>query len=54
MFLGAFVQTIPTQLLLPDQIATNGNGVLLLYSLADHEVIAVSKPLEIGKAATSP
>jgi hypothetical protein len=54
ILLGAFVQTTPTQLSLPVEAITNKNGVLLLYSLADHEVVAVSKPLEIGKVATLP
>ena len=41
--LGAFVQTKPTPLPLPGETATR-SGVLVLYSLADHEVIAASKP----------
>jgi hypothetical protein len=52
--MGQWVQSPATQLLLPGAFATNSGGVLLLYSLADHEVVAVSKPLEIPKPGTSP
>ena len=41
--LGAFVQTKPTPLPFPGETAAR-SGVLVLYSLADHEVIAASKP----------
>jgi hypothetical protein len=47
--LGAFVQTEPTPLLLPDSAIGTTNAVFLLYSLADHEVIAISQPVTIGK-----
>ena len=46
--LGAFVQTKPRALPLPGETAVR-SGVLVLYSLADHEVIAVSKPVGVGK-----
>ena len=46
--LGAFVQTKPTPLPLPGETAAT-SGVFVLYSLADHEVIAVSKPVGVGK-----
>ena len=39
-FLGAFVTTV---LPLPDE-ATNKEGALILYSLADQEIVDVSKP----------
>ena len=45
--LGAFVQTKPTALPLPGETATK-SGVFVLYSLADHEVIAVSKPFRFN------
>jgi hypothetical protein len=53
VLLGAFLQTMPTQLLLPAE-AAKGSGALLLYSLADHEVVAASKPLEVGKPGIPP
>ena len=46
--LGAFVQSKPTTLPLPSETAAR-SGVLVLYSLADHEVIAASKPVGVGK-----
>ena len=46
--LGAFVQSKPTALPLPGESAAR-SGVLVLYSLADHEVITVSKPVGVGK-----
>ena len=46
--LGAFVQTKPTPLPLPGETAAR-SGVLVLYSLADHEVIAASKPVGVGQ-----
>lgn len=42
IFLGAFVQAKPVALPLPGEAATN--GVLALYSLADHEIVATSNP----------
>jgi hypothetical protein len=53
VLLGALLQSTVTQLLLPDNAAKT-SGSLLLYSLADHEVVAVSKPLEVGKTGISP
>jgi hypothetical protein len=41
--LGSFEQAQPTPLALPERTLTQG-GALALYSLADQEVIAVSKP----------
>ena len=41
--LGSFEQSIPTSLRLPAP-ATKQTGALVLYSLADQELIAVSKP----------
>jgi hypothetical protein len=40
--LGSFEQSIPVPLALPD-IATTQTGALVLYSLADQELVAVSK-----------
>lgn len=40
IFLGAFVQTKPAAIPLPGEAASN--GALLLYSLADHEIVATS------------
>lgn len=45
ILLGAFVRASATLLALPDG-ASNSIGRLLLYSLADHEVVAISK--EVG------
>jgi hypothetical protein len=41
--LGSFEQSTPTPLTLPEP-ATKQIGVLVLYSLADQELVAVSKP----------
>ncbi len=46
--LGAFIQTNPTPLPLRGETASK-SGVLVLYSLTDHEVIAVSKLIGVGK-----
>ncbi len=40
--LGSFEQSAPARFDLPDQSAKL-KGILLLYSLADHEIVAVSK-----------
>jgi hypothetical protein len=42
--LGSFIQSAPVRFDLPG-LATKQNGVLLLYSLADHEIVATSKPV---------
>lgn len=41
--LGSFDQSVPAPLALPPHAATE-SGVLILYSLAEHELVAVSKP----------
>ena len=41
--LGSFEQSAPTPLTLPE-LAAKQTGVLVLYSLADQELVAVSKP----------
>jgi len=46
--LGSFEQTHPTPLLLP-QAATKQTGALVLYSLANHEVEAVSAAFAVSK-----
>lgn len=46
VLLGNFIQTAPVQFELPGQ-STNQNGLLLLYSLADQEIVAVSKPVTL-------
>jgi hypothetical protein len=46
VLLGAFVQAKPVALPLPGEAAA-GDGVLLLYSLADHEVVATSNPFAV-------
>jgi hypothetical protein len=43
ILLGSFDSSDPTRLTLPKQAASSP-GTLLLYSLADHELVAVSKP----------
>jgi hypothetical protein len=42
ILLGSFDPSIPMPLPLPQQ-AANSAGRLLLYSLGDHEIVAVSK-----------
>jgi hypothetical protein len=44
--LGSFDLSVPTPLALPGQTG-KATGLLVLYSLADHEVIAVSKPITL-------
>jgi len=44
--LGSFTQFIPIQLDLPGQPAKQ-TGILLLYSLADHEIVATSKQIKL-------
>jgi hypothetical protein len=46
--LGGFEQSTPTPLALPE-VATKQTGVLVLYSLADHEIEAVSSPFSVTK-----
>jgi hypothetical protein len=47
--LGAFVQTTPVALLLPESVSKTTNGEFLLYSLADHEVVGTSQTVTLGK-----
>jgi len=56
VLLGALVQTAPTELRLPPEVNVNGGGALLLYSLADHETVAVSEAFTFTrmKPGTSP
>ena len=46
ILLGAFVQSKPVPLPLPGEAAAL-SGVLVLYSLADHEIVAASNPFAI-------
>ena len=48
ILLGSFSASTPAVLTLPPA-ASKGRGTLLLYSLADHEIIAVSKPFVAAK-----
>ena len=48
ILLGRFAPSTATTLTLPQQAATNP-GMLLLYSLADHEIVAVSKAFSAAK-----
>ncbi|HEX4349993.1 MAG TPA: hypothetical protein VH251_06390 [Verrucomicrobiae bacterium] len=50
VLLGAFGSSA---LPLPDQ-ATKSNGVLILYSLANGEIVDVSKPISLSASNTSP
>ena len=44
--LGSFAQSFPAPLRLPPQSIVQ-RGVLIIYSLAEQEIIAVSRPLEL-------
>jgi hypothetical protein len=48
ILLGSFDQSIPMPLKLPSE-AANNPGMLLLYSLGDHEMLAVSKVFSAAK-----
>jgi hypothetical protein len=48
ILLGSFDQSTPMPLTLPQE-AANNPGMLLLYSLGDHEIVAVSKPFSAVK-----
>jgi hypothetical protein len=48
ILLGSFDPSTPMPLTLPRQ-AANNSGMLLLYSLGDHEIVAVSKAFSAAK-----
>jgi hypothetical protein len=46
--LGSFEQSTPTPLPLPEP-ASKQTGILVLYSLADHKIEAVSRPFTVAR-----
>lgn len=48
VMLGVFTQNRPVRLPLPEEFGA-ARGVLILYSLADHKVVAISKRLGVEK-----